>query len=126
MVAIAAWMLSTACGDNRGAIDAMIVTEGSSGGDYCNPYQNVACNPGTRCTYVHEGAGQALDCYPVGSIAIGDACIVTVGRPDDCVAGAYCVDGVCRRLCDLSLAPCPSTQTCQPLLTTPPSGICVN
>jgi hypothetical protein len=82
----------------------------------CDPRQQ-ACPEGQGCYAIEGGADL---CFPVAVGAeVGQACV----RQNDCIAGAQCVEDVCRRLCDYEQFPGAFDPVCQPAQTcTGPSG----
>ncbi len=56
-------------------------------------------------------------CVPNGTVTVGGACARGVAGPttgfDDCVAGAYCINGRCEPVCAVAAAtPCGTAGTC--------------
>lgn len=96
-------MLLAACGspsahpDARPHVDAGPDAQGS----FCNVTQQVGCNPGERCAYLHVGTGLGEpSCVPSpGTVPLGGACTFVDNGADDCTAGAVCAEGVCRQAC---------------------------
>jgi hypothetical protein len=82
----------------------------------CNPTGAAACanaRANFNCVFiagltdVKIGDSTTCDCATLHSVAIGGKCSTT---PDDCQPGAACVNGACRRLCNLkaTASPCPT------------------
>ena len=95
-----------ACGDDGGVtfIDAPpgdVNTVGT-----CNPRTQTGCNAGEKCTWINDQDNPPIGhigCAPVGTIAIGGACTDPPAGPmgyDQCVAGAVCLSGECKQICD--------------------------
>ena len=89
------------------------------GGDPCNVLNGVGCCTGKKCTWVRDvldGSVGHVDCPPTGSIAIGERCTYTAtfSAYDDCVAGAVCDGGFCKKICNLdgTEPSCPSGSIC--------------
>jgi hypothetical protein len=85
----------------------------------CNPVAQTGCGAGQKCTWgwVDPAFDTAFAaCAHDGVRAAGEACSFgpngEAARYDDCVAGAVCVEGVCRRSCIVSPDSCGSGTTC--------------
>ena len=95
----------------------------------CNPLTQTGCRSGAKCTWiVDETAPMPLGhiaCPRDGSVPIGGACTFAAaigddqacpisGSDDDCVAGAYCWNGVCEQICDLQggMPQCDANHVC--------------
>ncbi len=101
--------------------------------EVCNPTGSAACaNPraGFNCVFLAGLTGQqavdttTCDCATLHSVAIGEKCSTI---PDDCRPGAACVNGVCRRLCNLkaTASPCPTANVvCTPIYGSTQYGYC--
>lgn len=56
-----------------------------------------------------------IKCSPIGVVNVGDACVFEEPSPlnhDNCVAGAGCIDGICRSFCELSGSRCVVGTSC--------------
>jgi len=82
------------------------------GGRICPPVMNVP-----QGCYVHATLPA---CYAAGALPIGAACT----RAFQCVPGAGCHDGQCRKYCDPSRNLCGDTETCRPLPQRHETGVC--
>jgi hypothetical protein len=83
----------------------------------CNPVAQTGCLASEKCTWVdHTDILGVIQCAPAGDVALGGAC--TIGPPgqmsgfDDCVAGSYCLGGICEEICSDAPDSCPSTSSC--------------
>ena len=110
----------------------------------CQVLTQTGCNTGEKCTWVLSTDDTATDpglgaiaCAPNGTVAIGGACTVAkvaMGGYDNCVAGAACVSGTCKAICDNNGgAPmCGTNQACVTYeglfanagATSTPAGVC--
>ena len=109
----------------------------------CNPVAQQGCETEEKCTQLviqDEPLLVRTGCAPIGvdPVEIGGACMGGQagfsGGADDCIAGAYCNEGTCQRLCSNRLGivwGCPDGQVCaQPPDTdffadlTLPVGLC--
>lgn len=73
----------------------------------CDPVAQEGCEEGEKCAQLFVVAGppelNRTDCVPAGDVEVGEPC--NIGPPgdttgfDDCVAGAQCVNDVCRPIC---------------------------
>ena len=87
---------------------------------------------GSRCTSIYTSTSPIathLGCSPPGTRVIGDSCalIVDVAGPhDDCIDGALCVQGTCKRTCKPDVTSWPGcTSACSRLLGHAPElGVC--
>jgi hypothetical protein len=110
--------------------------------DFCNLLAQAGCGAGEKCTWKlattptadAPGLG-AIGCAAAGDVAIGGACtIASVGHPDNCRGGGYCLDNVCQQICDNNggTPGCASGSACVTFdgifanegSTTTPAGLC--
>lgn len=114
------------------AVDASVadapVVDASN--EVCNVLADTGCQAGNKCTWVIDSwsgpeATGHVDCRPVGTVALGGACMIGTGGSspqgaDNCGKGLYCTGGVCKPVCDLNGGPpnCGANFTCQPYLNT--------
>jgi hypothetical protein len=61
----------------------------------CNYQSGSGCPSVAACLPTLNGSTPSPTCVPAGAVALGAACQAT----DDCVAGAVCATGICRKLC---------------------------
>jgi hypothetical protein len=99
----------------------------------CNPTGTAACasaRDGFACVFL---AGMTTlttdatvcDCATIHTKRVGAACSRQGGHPDDCQAGAACVEGVCRQVCDRQATGAGCTSgTCTPLYGSARWGYC--
>ena len=94
----------------------------------CTLFAQKACANGSKCVPAMLDTGWSAQCVPIsGSPAQdGDACVPLCGvggGADECNAGLTCWNGICRVLCDDTLAPCDGDDLC---ITPPmrPFGLC--
>jgi hypothetical protein len=78
------------------------------------------CPPGEMC-YPWNRACSVFNCYPAGTVAVGDTC----GHLTDCVPGALCMDdSLCHQVCSATIL-CTGTDTCQEVTDCPTDfGVC--
>lgn len=74
----------------------------------CDPVAGTGCPLGYRCT----SAGTRTECFPDGTLGLGDACYAPVGGTDDCAAGLFCSGGNCLELCHSQPNTCPAAVPC--------------
>jgi hypothetical protein len=102
----------------------------------CDPVAQSGCGPGQKCTYVIDEAGppqlSRTQCADDGTVAIDGACGLqseTVPIFDNCVAGAYCIDDVCKKICSNAPNSCDDGFVCSTYVDTfedfPDVGVCV-
>lgn len=75
----------------------------------CNYQTGGGCDSDSACLPRASGTTVAPECQPAG--------VATVGAPcagwNDCVAGAFCAEGTCRKLCcGGDWAACPTGESC--------------
>jgi hypothetical protein len=98
---------------DSGVVDATVEQK-------CDPVAQEGCEAGEKCAQLTVSAGPPLlvrtDCVPEGDVAIGEACMI--GAPgedtgyDDCVAGAQCVNDLCRPICSSPPDSCGKDLSC--------------
>jgi hypothetical protein len=66
----------------------------------CDPLAQTGCAAGEKCTWI---TGDHIGCAPAGPVQADCACSTGAGY-DDCEAGAFCLQGVCRTVCDPNAA----------------------
>jgi hypothetical protein len=68
----------------------------------CDPAAQTGCAAGMKCTQAfNEGLAGPTDCHLPGLALEGEACSApNDGTADDCVAGTFCLSGVCTAICD--------------------------
>ncbi len=101
---------------------------GGSIGGSCDPVAQTGCAPGLNCT-VRAISMSSFErvCSQPSQLPVateGESCIGTSGKV--CEPAYACVQGVCRRYCDMAnAAGCRDTQYCAPALApTPGLGFC--
>lgn len=85
----------------------------------CDPLTNTGCadNLSFKCTWLRttETMGY-VGCAPWGDRQTGQPCIATepgeYGSSDNCVGGNICIDGVCRRFCEIPVSSCAIDEAC--------------
>jgi hypothetical protein len=98
----------------------------------------LECGDGQKCTWVtisddEQNPLGRIACVRDGDKPVGAAC--TMGDPgettgfDDCVAGSYCLGGVCEEICTTSPNSCPADSFCSNYArlftgTSPQLGVC--
>lgn len=116
------WVLTLmACGGDDD--DVQIVDSGTVDATptvRCDPVEQEGCEAGEKCAQLVVSAGPPAlvrtDCVPEGDVAIGEAC--AIGDPgedtgfDDCVAGAQCVNDLCRAICSAPPDSCGEDFSC--------------
>jgi hypothetical protein len=111
----------TACGGGSDSTKVSLVDAAMPDGmSVCNPLTQGGCDPGQKCTWLEDSTNPRIGhigCAVVGTVAIGGACMIGPAGPmgfDDCVAGAACVSGECKKICDVNdVAPlCDSDHSC--------------
>jgi hypothetical protein len=108
-----------ACGG--GDDDGVVLVDSGPSADamvqQCDPVEQTGCGDGEKCAQVAiaEGA-EKTDCVPDGDVAIGEACETgPLGEEtgyDDCVAGAQCVNAICRAICSSPPDTCDDDFSC--------------
>jgi hypothetical protein len=68
----------------------------------CDIVSQVGCSAGQSCLV--QGTGDIAGCAPAGFATLGSDCNAAVA----CGAGMQCVNGSCRRLCEVGKATCPA------------------
>jgi hypothetical protein len=98
----------------------------------CSPAGTASCvtaRPEFACVFLAGMTGilttdQAVcDCKTTHTVPVGSLCSML---PDDCQAGAVCVDGTCRQICDRQAAgtACPGAGVCNPVYNSTRFGYC--
>ena len=106
-------------------IDAMIDAPDGAPADAnlgtCLVLDQSTCPAGWKCTQVEDNGTPLPEgrCVPDGSIAVGGACTTydqtlpeTGWRHDDCVGGAFCLNGECKSFCMLGGTDCGANYAC--------------
>jgi hypothetical protein len=81
------------------SITDAIAPSDSDGCGECNPVDQLGCNAGQTCKEIHVAyPSGCVGCSLTTTVPLGSACTIT-GPYDDCAAGGFCVDGICRQSC---------------------------
>lgn len=85
----------------------------------CNPVTQQGCADGEKCSWLvvqEEPFLGRTDCVPDGTVEVGGACTEgTAGEEtgfDDCAAGALCIAGTCRTICNIDPDSCAEGFAC--------------
>ena len=83
----------------------------------CDPVAQTGCGVGLKCTWVNiDDTSGVIDCVPNGSVVTAGEC--TMGPDgaatgfDNCLAGDYCIGGICQEICTVSPDSCAATSVC--------------
>ena len=92
-----------------------------SGGDECDVLAQTGCNTGEKCTWIWDERDATAElghigCVMDGTVAADAACTFNMDPIgfDNCVGGTFCLDGVCKEICDNNGGQpmCPSNKSC--------------
>jgi hypothetical protein len=96
--------LTAACGEEPVLpLPALTIPSDPPPPPECDALDNESCAAGEKCTFVYldpDSTYGKTKCVPDGLLAVGAECEVSsVGVADECVAGSFCLRGVCRDIC---------------------------
>jgi hypothetical protein len=100
----------------------------------CDPVAQTGCDPGEKCTFIPDEVNPDefhTFCGPDGTGQLGGACANDpVSGLDDCVAGLFCLNGICQEICSSAPDSCPSGYSCTEfvnpvLVDAPGTGFCL-
>src|SRR5439155_9587 len=113
-----------ACGGNKAKPDMIIVGDDGSGSGSnvaCDPLAQTGCAGTEKCTWIwdeRDASGELghIGCVADGTVDPDGACTFNMDPIgfDDCKKGSFCLDKVCKEICDNNggTPMCPSTKSC--------------
>jgi len=113
-----------ACGGNKNNPTDTIINfpeAGDNDGGACDPLAQTGCASGEKCTWIWDQRDSTAElghigCVMAGTVAADQACTFNMDPIgfDNCVGGTFCLDGVCKEICDNNGGSpmCPSDKSC--------------